>query len=313
MKFILLSAIIVLAGFGSLPAKEKELVVTTTDSVRLYVKVKGEGPYLLYLHGGPGSGSHWLEKFSGDFFERHFTMVYIDQRGTGRSTSPANGDYSMKRMVEDFEQVRRALHIDRWLTLGHSFGGILQMGYADLAPDAVDGMLMLNCTLCIDDSFENGWLKKAGKLLGKDERAFLKNDSLSCVQKLGIAAGKLEEKNLRWKIFYASPESDAEMNRSYGEIPSFNTDFANNFLFAHNSSSFAEYFRDYRPATAEIKIPVLFFYGQNDWAVGPKHYRNVRFPNMILWKSNVGHMPFLENRDDMQKAVLAFGKRNGFL
>ncbi|WP_297449085.1 alpha/beta hydrolase [uncultured Alistipes sp.] len=307
MRLVLLSAFIVLSGFGPLRGKEKELVVTTTDSVRLYVKVKGEGPYLLYLHGGPRAGSYWLEKFSGDFFERHFTMVYLDQRGTGRSTGPSNGDYSMKRMVEDFEQVRKALHVDRWLTLGHSFGGILQMGYADLAPGAVDGMLMLNCTLSLDDSFENGWLKKAGKLLGKNERAFLKNDSLSCLEKLGIAAGKLEGKNLRWKIFYASPESDAEINRSYGEIPDFNTDFAN------RSFSFPEYFRDYRPFSAEINIPVLFFYGRNDWAVGPKHYRNVRFPNMILWKSDVGHMPFLENREDMQKAVLAFGKRNGFL
>ncbi len=307
MRLVLLSAFIVLSGFGPLRGKEKELVVTTTDSVRLYVKVKGEGPYLLYLHGGPGAGSYWLEKFSGDFFERHFTMVYLDQRGTGRSTGPSNGDYSMKRMVEDFEQVRKALHVDRWLTLGHSFGGILQMGYADLAPGAVDGMLMLNCTLSLDDSFENGWLKKAGKLLGKNERAFLKNDSLSCLEKLGIAAGKLEEKNLRWKIFYASPESDAEMNRSYGEIPDFNTDFAN------RSFSFPEYFRDYRPFSAEINIPVLFFYGRNDWAVGPKHYRKVHFPNMLLWKSDVGHMPFLENREDMQKAVLAFGKRNGFL
>lgn len=52
---------------------------------------------------------------------------------------------------------------------------------------------------------------------------------------------------------------------------------------------------------------------RNDWAVGPKHYRKVHFPNMLLWKSDVGHMPFLENREDMQKAVLAFGKRNGFL
>ena len=73
------------------------------------------------------------------------------------------------------------------------------MGYADLAPGAVDGMLMLNCTLSLDDSFENGWLKKAGKLLEKNERVFLKNDSLSCLEKLGTAAGKLEEKNLRRK------------------------------------------------------------------------------------------------------------------
>ena len=148
------------ALIGYVRLQGKEMTVTTTDSVRLYVKVKGQGPYLLYVHGGPGSGSYWLEKFSGDFLERHFTMVYLDQRGTGRSTSPADGDYSMERMVEDFEQVRSVLHIDRWLTLGHSFGGILQMGYVERVPDAIEGMIMLNCTLCIEDSFENGWFHR---------------------------------------------------------------------------------------------------------------------------------------------------------
>ena len=309
MKNLLL-LLVALTGFIRLQGKE--LIVTTTDSVQLYVKIKGHGPHLLYLHGGPGSGSYWLEKFSGEFFERHFTMIYLDQRGTGRSTSPSNGDYSMKRMAEDFEQVRQILHIDRWFTLGHSFGGILQMGYTERYPGAIEGMVMLNCTLCIDDSFENGWLKKAGKLLGKKECAFLKNDSLSNMEKLTIAAGKLEEKKLRWKIFYASPESDAKMNRSYQEIPSFNNDFGNSF-FSNNAVVFPEYYRDYRPATAEIQVPVLFFYGNTDWSVGPKHYRNVHFPNMILRRSNVGHMPFLENSEDMQNAVLTVLKESDSL
>lgn len=78
MKNLLL-LLVALTGFIRLQGKE--LIVTTTDSVQLYVKVKGHGPHLLYLHGGPGSGSYWLEKFSGEFFERHFTMIYLDQRG----------------------------------------------------------------------------------------------------------------------------------------------------------------------------------------------------------------------------------------
>ena len=106
-------------------------------------------------------------------------------------------------------------------------------------------------------------------------------------------------------LFYASPESDAEMNRSFQEIPDFNNDFSGEFR------SFPEYFRDYRPATAGVEIPVLFFYGKTDWSVGPRHYRKVRFPNMILWGSDVGHMPFLENGEDMQKAILAFLEKNG--
>ncbi|HWR51096.1 MAG TPA: alpha/beta fold hydrolase, partial [Bryobacteraceae bacterium] len=117
--------------------------IKTSDGVDLFVTVRGHGTPCLYLHGGPGSGSHWLEKFSGEMLERNFQMIYLDQRGTSRSTSPPNGDYSMDRMVRDFEEVRVALGIHQWLTLGHSFGGILQVGYAQRHPEVVQGLLMI--------------------------------------------------------------------------------------------------------------------------------------------------------------------------
>jgi proline iminopeptidase len=53
----------------------------------------------------------------------------------------------MDRMVQDFEEIRAALGIRKWVTLGHSFGGILQVGYAERHPQAIKGMIMLNCSL----------------------------------------------------------------------------------------------------------------------------------------------------------------------
>ena len=73
-------------------------------------------------------------------------MVYLDQRGVGRSSSPKDGDYSMDRMVKDFEEVRTALGIPQWVTMGHSpWGAVMQMGYAKCHPEIVKGMIMLSC------------------------------------------------------------------------------------------------------------------------------------------------------------------------
>ena len=119
-KSLLFLAALLLAVMAA--AQEKHVI--TSDGVDLFVNVKGEGTPCLYLHGGPGSGSYWLEKFVGDSLEKHFRMIYLDQRGVGRSTSPADGNFSMERMVKDFEEVREALGIGRWITLGHSFGGL---------------------------------------------------------------------------------------------------------------------------------------------------------------------------------------------
>ncbi|MDD5047097.1 MAG: alpha/beta fold hydrolase, partial [Bacteroidales bacterium] len=123
MERIVLAGILLLTGIA-LNAQERTIL--TSDSVSLYVNVKGSGTPCLYLHGGPGSGSYWLEKFFGNYLEQNFQMIYLDQRGVGRSTSPRDGNYSMDRMVCDFEEIRQALGLSQWLTLGHSFGGILQ-------------------------------------------------------------------------------------------------------------------------------------------------------------------------------------------
>lgn len=62
-----------------------------------------------------------------------------------------------------------------------------------------------------------------------------------------------------------------------------------------------------------METPVLFFYGKTDWMVGAEHYKNVHFPNMTLWESKVGHLPFLENTDDLKKSIINFGKEYKFL
>lgn len=77
----------------------QSMLIRTSDSVDLFVRVKGKGTPCLYIHGGPGSGSYWLEKFSGEFLEQHFQMIYLDQRGVSRSTSPTDANYSMDSEV----------------------------------------------------------------------------------------------------------------------------------------------------------------------------------------------------------------------
>lgn len=295
-----------LFAVSAIQASAQELFVTTTDSVRLYVRTAGSGPACLYLHGGPGAGALWLERFYGDFLERHFRMVYLDQRGTGRSSSPADGNYSIERMTRDFEEVRTALGIGRWLTLGHSFGGILQTDYAVRYPKPQLGLMMVNCTLCMEDSFRGGWIPRTCVLLGDEARRVWADESVPLARRLESVARTLNGKGLQWKLAYASPESEERMNATYAEIPSFNNDLSGAALHAK------DYWTDYRPASALVRLPVLFFCGTEDWCVGPKHYEGVRFPRMLLRRSRVGHIPFLENRADLDRAICRYIKKYGF-
>lgn len=284
----------------------QERKIRTSDGVDLYINVRGTGTPCLYIHGGPGSGSYWLEKFSGDLLEKHFQMIYLDQRGVCRSTSPADSNYSMDRMVKDFEEVRQALGIKQWLTLGHSFGGILQMGYAERHPESIKGMLMICCGLNMKEAMHE-MVPKACEILGKDVRSYT-DQSLAPEEKMKRIQslyGELREKDLFWKMGYADRKSFEMMNASFDDIPTWNKDFENIAM------SYDDYMADYKEKTVSVKMPVLFFHGSTDFMVGPNHYKGVKFPNVLLWESKVGHIPFIENKPDLEKAIICFeGKFN---
>ena len=284
----------------------QEQRVRTSDGVDLYVKVEGKGTPLLYLHGGPGSGSFWAEEFFGDFLEQNFRVIYLDQRGVGRSTSPEDGNYSMERLTMDFEEVREALGYDNWLTLGHSFGGLLQMGYVERYPEAVSGMIMVNCTLNIEESFCESWAPKAAEFLGDNNYIPCEQDSTRFIDKVMALGNRLREKDLFWKMAYEHKESDSIMNATYKGFDNWNHDYSNAAM------TITDYRKNFKPATAQVDQPVLFFYGTKDWMVGPDHYVDISFPEMLLWKNEGGHIPFQENKEALSEAILAYKAKYGF-
>lgn len=38
----------------------------------------------------------------------------------------------------------------------------------------------------------------------------------------------------------------------------------------------------------------------------PDHFKGAQFPRMLLWRSEGGQMPFLEDKDDLAKAISAY-------
>lgn len=287
-------------------ANAQEQYILTSDSVKLYINVKGEGPACLYLHGGPGSGSYWLEKTMGPFLEKNFQMIYLDQRGVGRSTSPKNGDYSMSRMVMDFEEVREHLGIEQWLTLGHSFGGLLQMGYVNQKTEVIKGMLCINCTFSMNESFGKSWLPKAMELAGDSTPDITLDTTKPVLERMHAIMPVLNQMDKMWKIFFAAPENTGKLYSTYGEFDEWNVDQTEKIL------PMEDYWADFRPLTKQVKQPVLVFYGKTDWAIGPGHYRGAGFPNVLLWSSEGGHMPFFEDKENLKKAILSYIETYGF-
>jgi len=110
----------------------------------LYIEQEGEGTPLVLLHGGPGSTHH--------YFHPHFSrakefakVIYYDQRGCGLSDREKGKGYSIDQLVNDLENLRKALNIDNWVVLGHSYGGLIAQCYAIEHPERLKG-LILTCS-----------------------------------------------------------------------------------------------------------------------------------------------------------------------
>lgn len=114
------------------------------NGIRLWYRVAGpaKGPPVVFLHGGPGQGSQTFSRFAGPALERTNRMVYLDQRGSGRSEKHWRKEYSLALMVDDLEQLRRKWGADRIAIVGHSFGTVLGLEYAATYPQHVSHLVL---------------------------------------------------------------------------------------------------------------------------------------------------------------------------
>ncbi len=95
------------------------------NGVLIFAKTVGRGAPLVILHGGPGASHEYLLPHLLPL-ARHHQLVFIDERGSGRSERLVDSSgYTVEAMVEDVEEVRVALGLGKIDLLGHSYGGVL--------------------------------------------------------------------------------------------------------------------------------------------------------------------------------------------
>jgi proline iminopeptidase len=122
---------------------------TPKGTFRVWTKRVGNNPTvkMLLLHGGPGATHEYFEAFDSYFPAADIEYYYYDQLGSAYSDQPNEPDlWELPRFVEEVEQVRRALALDRenFYLLGQSWGGILAMEYALKYQENLAGLVISN-------------------------------------------------------------------------------------------------------------------------------------------------------------------------
>lgn len=133
-----------------LPGSIAEIRYLRLGGLDQWVMIRGESlanPPLILLHGGPGFSEMRLFRHFNAPLEKSFTVVYWDQRGTGKSFDRRIPKSSMtiEQFIADLDElvdaVRKRVGKNKVAILGHSWGSALGVLYAARFPEKVEAYI----------------------------------------------------------------------------------------------------------------------------------------------------------------------------
>lgn len=144
---LLLSGLLALALTG-LPtigsAQDARQGLLSLEDARIFYEVIGNGEPIVVVHGGPGLDHEYLQPGL-DALGVTNSLVYYDQRGTGRSEARLDETgIRFDLFIEDIDELRQALGYEEISVLGHSFGTLIAIEYARRYPDRTRALILMS-------------------------------------------------------------------------------------------------------------------------------------------------------------------------
>ena len=268
--------------------------VRLRDGVSLWIEDVGDPDRLplFVLHGGPGLDHQhmrpWLDPLS-----REVHLLYVDERGQGRSERVDPATLSLDVFARDVDLAAEALGVERFVLLGHSFGAVVATHHA------------------LEYSTASAYVISGGadssEALGEDVAA-----SLAALGEGGAAIARSWEQE-------QTVESDEELAELMRVQMPFHFHHEPPAGFAEETVWSPEVLRhfaragygdfDFVPNLSRVREPVLVIVGEHDRTTTPRAARVLHAGiegSALAIVPDAGHMSFVEAQDVYLEAVLGF-------
>jgi pimeloyl-ACP methyl ester carboxylesterase len=113
----------------------------STNGTTIHVRVGGEGPPVVLLHGYGETGDMWVP-MAVDLARDH-TVIVPDLRGMGLSSKPADG-FDKKNQARDLEGVLQQLGVGAIDLIAHDIGNMVAFAYATAHQDQVTRLVLID-------------------------------------------------------------------------------------------------------------------------------------------------------------------------
>ena len=131
----------------------------------------GKGTAIVLLHGFLENQSMWQD-FIPEFSKKH-RVITIDLLGHG-NTECLGYLHSMEDNADMVHEVLHELKIRKAVFVGHSMGGYVALAFAELYPDTIKGLVLLNSTSRADSEERKHKRGRAIKAVKKDYTTFVR-------------------------------------------------------------------------------------------------------------------------------------------
>lgn len=264
---------------------------------------------ILLLNGGPGGTHEYFQCFENFLPQEGIEFIYYDQLGCGNSDNPDDTAYwDLNRFVEEVEQVRTALKIDKnnFYLLGHSWGGILAMQYALKYQDNLKGLIVSNMmSSCPDyDKYaENVLAKQFDPVVLDSVMSMEKRGDFENPNYMGLLVPNFYEKHI---LRLPASEWPDPVNRAFAKL--------NKSLYVtmQGPSEFGISGRlenwDVSKQLSTILVPTLVIGAQHD-TMDPEHMKwmSTQFKNgTYLYCEKGSHMAMYDDQETYFKGLINY-------
>jgi proline iminopeptidase len=218
------------------------------DGSKLRYVVEGEGVPCLII----GSSVYYPKTFSEDL-RKHLKMYFVDMKWFAKDYVPENLDTVNKTtIIEDVEQIRKNLGLEKPVIMGHSIHGTIAMEYAKKYSDNLSGVVLIGSPCEWGNS---AYDQKAAALweTASEERKMLQEQNWGKMKEIDRLKGK-EEAAAMYNI----------MSPQYWYDPRYDAGWLWEGMTVHSEVTthlFANVFNDYNMFNPAVSIPIPVFVG----------------------------------------------------
>lgn len=266
--------------------------VALPDGYGLFVEELGDGFPLIVLHGGPGMDHSmfrpWLDPLADEF-----RLLYVDERGQGRSERVEPATLSLAVFARDVDLLAEALGLDRFALLGHSFGAIVATRHATelgtAAAYVISGGADASEPMMSDVEASLEAMGEAGKPIAE---SWEHEQHVTTDQELA----ELMRVQMPFHFHGAPPPG-------YGEDTVFSPEILRHFARV----GYGDF--DYRSRLGEVRKPTLIVVGEHDRTTTTRAARVLHEGiegSELLVVPGTGHMSFVEDQATYLAGVRRF-------